>query len=122
MAATVYKPAHNAAVAYSGVTYKCATASIEEQIEEFETTNTESNGAYEFGLGVRSISMTFECPVVDTTGNVPAVGTFATATWSDGISSYSGDGALTQVSRRGGGRGGFTFSGTLKFTGAVTKS
>jgi hypothetical protein len=122
MAAVVYKPAWDASIVHNSVTLKCTTASISVEIEQFETTHTESDGAYEFGAGVKRVSMSFECPVVSSTGTVPAEGSFATATWSDSIGTYTGDGMVTRISRRGGGRGGFSISGELTFTGAVTKS
>jgi hypothetical protein len=122
VAATNWKPAHDASIVYSGVTFKCTSASVSVDIEQFETTNTESNGAYEFGLGVKRISLSFEIPVDDDTPVVPTEGAFATATWSDGASTYTGDGAITRIGRRGGGRGGFSVSGEITFTGSVTKS
>src|SRR5574343_9439 len=89
MAATVYKPAWDVSIVYSGTTFKCTTASISVEIEQFETTNDQSEGAYEFGAGVKRISLSFECPVVSTTGTLPAEGSFAPATWAAGCGQSS---------------------------------
>lgn len=122
MAATVYKPAHDAAITFNSVTFKCVTASIGVEIEEFDCTNTESNGAYEFGMGVKKHTLNWEIPVTSTASQIPTEGSFASASWSDGVHTYSGDGAVTNIQRRGGGRGGFTVSGNLVFTGTVTRA
>jgi hypothetical protein len=122
MAATNWKPAHDMAIVYNAVTLKCMSGGESYEQEQFEVTHTENNGAYAFGLGVKRRSVTFELPVDSDTPYIPAVGSFVTVTYSDGGQTVSGDAAITRLSKRGGGRGGYTLSGEATFTGTVTVS
>jgi hypothetical protein len=122
MPATNWKPAWDAQITYNGTVLNATTASYSYDQEQFETTNTESNGAYEFGLGVTRHSLSFELPVDDDTPHVPTEGSFVTATYSDGVNTFSGNAAITRIGRRGGGRGGYTVSGECTYTGTVSKS
>jgi hypothetical protein len=122
MPCTNWKPAWDAVLTVGGSELKCTSCSVQVQFETFDTTNTTSDGAREFGIGVKSVSLQFEMPVDDDTPAVPDEGTCVAASYADGEATYSGNFVITSITKRGGGRGGYSVSGSAESTGTVTKS
>lgn len=121
-ASTNWKPAYDVAITVNGTELILTSGECSVEIEEFETTNTLSEGDYEFGPGVKKVSLRGSLVVDDDSYHVPTEKNLVAASYSDGGKTYSGQGRVTRVSRRGGGRGAFTADIEFTFSGAVTAS
>jgi hypothetical protein len=119
-ASTVWKPAYDVTLIINGVTLPATTAEYSEEVEDFDTTNTESNGDHEFGVAVTTRSLRGEVPIDSDTPLWPPLKTLVAASYNDGEETHSGSIRLLSRQKRGGGRGGFMVSFSGKFTGAVT--
>lgn len=117
-----WKPAYDVTLTVGGTTQLCINSTFSETVEEFDTTNQESDGDEEIGVGVTSRQLRFTIPVDNDNPIIPAKKSLQPCTWSDGLESYSGKCRILSRERRGGGKGGYFIDCSGKFTGAVTET
>lgn len=122
MADADWKPAFDVHFTDNGNVIYCENVEIREQVETFETTNTESAGNYEEGAGVTRYDIRGTALIDRAAVKMPSFKTLVPMVFSDGIGSFSGKGRIKSRTRQGGGKGGYKvpFEGT--FSGVVTVS
>jgi hypothetical protein len=121
--ADTWKPAFDLHFNHNGTLIKCGDLTCDEEHEEFETTNTESYGWHEYGVGVRTFKVngTFFHEDGDT---LPTRRTTYTSEFSDGNTNekMTGKFRIMRLGKAGGGRGALRYSFSGTFTGSVTPS
>jgi hypothetical protein len=124
MAATsTWLTAYDAQLLYATKQIPCSSLRFRESIETFETTNTESAGAHEFGVAVTTLNLSFSCPIAsETKADLPAMGSLVDTVFSDSVDVYTGKARVTSRERQGGGKGGYVWNFEATFTGAVTRT
>jgi hypothetical protein len=122
MASTdVWKPAYDAVLTYNAVAEPCMSLEFMETVDTFETTNNTGSGAHEFGVGGSKFDLRWDRPTK--VGDAfPASKTLVDAVFSDGEDVYTGKARVTNISRKGGGKGGYVLSYSATFTGEVVKT
>ena len=122
MADADWKPAYDVHFTDNGNIINCENVEIREQVETFETTNTESAGAYEEGTAVTRYDVRGTAMIDKNSVKMPSFKTLVPMTFSDGLSTFTGKGRIKSRTRQGGGKGGYKvpFEGT--FSGAVAVS
>ncbi len=116
---STWRPGFDANLTIAGVEMPAMTLTLDDSLEEFETTNTLSNGDFEFGVAVRTRGFDFDLPVDSAAPIIPAIGDLVAVVYTDGEFIYTGKGRITKRSPKGGGKGGLSYSCSGKFTGAV---
>lgn len=119
--ATVWKPAYDAKLTYDSVAQKCMSVEHGWTGDEFETTNNEGDGSYEFGIGGEKHQLRWSTPVA-ADSVLPAEKSLLDAVFNDGLFTFTGKARVTSASRKGGGKGGYTIDYQATFTGTVTKA
>jgi hypothetical protein len=120
-AADVWKPAYDAKLKYNAAAVAASSVEFQENLGEFDTTNTESAGDYEFGVDVTTRKLRWTTPV-KVGAVLPALKDLCDAIYSDGIDVFTGKARITSRNRKGGGKGGYTIDYEATFTGTVTKT
>ena len=115
-------PAFDAHLTIGGTEMPAISASVDRDIEEFETTNTTSAGNFEFGTAVTTTSFQCSIPVDSEDPIIPAEKDLLAGGYSDGVNTFTGKLRVTKVGRKFGGKGGLTLDISGKFTGAVVKT
>lgn len=119
-----WKPAYDVTIIVDGDTLPAIDATYSEQLSDDPVTNTESNGDHEFVTSETVRNMRFTIPVASTSSIIPTLTTGAavTASFSDGVNTYSGCFNILSRDLQGGGRGAYRIACSGKFNGAVTTS
>ena len=117
-----WKPANDMHFTHNGVTIHCENVELRESDETFETTNTESGGAYEYGVNTVRYDVRGTAVIDSDDVRMPTRRTLVAATIDDGIDTVAGKARLTSRTRQGGGKGGYKVPFEGSFTGAVTVS
>lgn len=124
MPAPVYAPAYNARIKFGANYLTATTAQLRTTLGTFDTDNTEGGIFSEFGIDKVTIELTCTVAVSDlNAANIPKLGASATVEWQETMTggvTHSGSGQITELTKNGGGRGGYTFNMTIRFIGEVT--
>jgi hypothetical protein len=120
-AADVWVPAHNAKITYNAVVQPASSVELSHQADEFETTNTESDGDHEFGVAGRTRQIRWTQPA-KAGATMPLEEDLVDAVYGDDKFTWTGKARIVSSSRKGGGKGGYVLDYTAKFTGVVTKA
>jgi hypothetical protein len=120
-ASDVWKPAYDAVLTYNAIAEPCMSLEFSEEVDKFDTTNNVGLGAHEFGVGGSKYDLRWERPtkVGDT---FPSSKALVDASFNDGVDTYTGKARVTNISRKGGGKGGYVLSYSATFSGEVTKT
>jgi hypothetical protein len=117
-----WKPAFDCHLSIGGTEQPATTAEFGEEVEEFDTTNTVSQGDYEFGVATTTRPFRCTIPVDSLNPVIPPVKSLVAGSFNDGINTYSGSVRVLKRTHKGGGKGGYFIDIEGKFTGAVTTS
>ncbi|MGE4196029.1 MAG: hypothetical protein AB7G11_02750 [Phycisphaerales bacterium] len=118
-----WKPGYDFLFTHNGTSINVMTCEFNRNHEEFDTTGNLAAGHEEFGVATRSTALRWSKAIdEDDLANIPAERTLVTASYNDGIQTYTGHFRVLTSTKRGGGKGGYIVEQTGKFTGLVTES